>query len=225
MARHKDNETSAKRPVAVRHPLLVYRNLGKRYRSPGALLFLMGVLLFLPSFIKELQNDAVKPEALAGVGVVLVLVGIAYWLFSILAIRRAYVECRPDVMEIHTPFYRTLVSYRRIKQAMSVQVSQLFPRESLKGMGKPLMSPLLGMTAVEMQVKSWPAPKKRLMRFLGPYLFSPRGEAWVFIVPNYSVLIRQIEQAYQNRIEQAKGEPGGYQDPFERLRQSGGGRS
>jgi hypothetical protein len=87
------------------------------------------------------------------------------------------------------------------------------------------MSPLLGMTAVEMQVKSWPAPKKRLMRFLGPYLFSPRGEAWVFIVPNYSVLIRQIEQAYQNRIEQAKGEPGGYQDPFERLRQSGGGRS
>jgi len=185
----------------------------------------MGVLLFLPSFIKELQNNAVKPEALAGVGGVLVLVGIAFWLFSILAIRRAYVECRPDVLEIRTPFYRTLVSYRRIKQVMSVQVSQLFPRESLKGIGKPLMSPLLGMTAVEMQVKSWPAPQKRLMRFLSRYLFTPRGEAWVFIVPNYSVLIRQIEQSYQNKIGEAKAGTSGYRDPFERLIESGGRRS
>jgi hypothetical protein len=225
MARHKNNKTSEKRPTAIRHPLLVYRNLGRRYRPPGVLLFLMGVFLFLPSFIKELRNTAVKPEALAGVGAVLVLVGIAYWLFSILAIRRAYIECRPDVLEIRTPFYRTLVSYRRIKQVMSVQVSQLFPRESLKGMGKPLVVPLLGMTAVEMQVKSWPAPKKRLMRFLSHYLFSPRGEAWVFIVPNYSVLIRQIEQAAQNRIEQAKGESSGYKDPFERLIGSGGRQS
>ena len=149
-----------------------------------------------------------------------VLVGIAFWLFSILAIRRAYVTCRPDVLEIRTPFYRTLVSYRRIKQVMSVQVSQLFPRESLKGMGKPLMVPLLGMTAVELQVKSWPAPKKRLMRFLSHYLFSPRGEGWIFIVPNYSVLIRHIEQSYQDRIEQAKREASGYRDPFERLVQS-----
>jgi hypothetical protein len=225
MARQKNNRTSENRPTAIRHPLLVYRNLGKRYRPPGVLLFLMGLFLFLPSFIKELRNDAVKPEALAGVGAVLVLVGIAFWLFSILAIRRAYVMCRPDVLEIRAPFYRTLVSYRRIKQVMSVQVAQLFPRESLKGMGKPLMAPLLGMTAVELQVKSWPAPKKRLMRFLSRYLFSPRGEGWIFIVPNYSVLIRQIEQSYQDRLEQAKREASGYRDPFERLVQSRDRRS
>jgi hypothetical protein len=146
------------------------------------------------------------------------LAGLGLWLFTILAKRRAYVLCRPDVLEIRTPFYRTLISYVRIKQVLSVQVSQLFPRENLKGIEKPLMVPLLGMTAVEMYVTSWPKPKKRLMRYMSTYLFSPRAEAWVFIVPNYSVLIRQIESARQRRDEQASGKSADYEDPFERLK-------
>lgn len=216
MARGKSEKASDARQ-AIRHPLLVYYNLGRRYRPPGVLLFLMGSFLFLPSFFHELKNKGVSPKALAGVGGVLVLVGIAFWLFSILSKRRAYVRCRPDVMEIHTPFYRTLVSYRRINLVQSVQVLQLFPRDSLKGMGKPLVIPLLGMTAVEVQVSSWPGSKKRMQRFLSRYLFSPRVDAWVFIVPNYSMLMREIEERRQERDDADKGRSAGYRDPFERL--------
>ncbi len=212
MARGKNPKATA-----ARHPLLVYYNLGRRYRPPGLLLFLMGLFLFLPKFFREFRNDAVEPGALAGVGAVLVLVGIAFMLFARLARRRAYVQCRPDLLEIRTPFYRVLVSYRRVKMVQSVQVLQLFPRNSLKGIGKPLMIPLMGMTALEVEVSSWPSSKRKLHRFLSRYLFSPRVEGWVFIVPNYSLLMREIEDRRQKKDDVDKGRTSGYKDPFERL--------
>ncbi|MBI5959420.1 MAG: hypothetical protein HY866_11835 [Chloroflexi bacterium] len=219
MARKKDKEAQ-EQPVALRHPLLLYYNLGRRYHPPGLFLFLMGLFLLLPAFIRELENDDVDPEALAGVGSVLILVGIAFLLFSRLAKRRAYVYCRPDLLEIKLPFYRVLVSYRRINMVQSVQALQLFSRESLKGMSKPLMSPLMAMTAVEVQVKSWPVSKKRLRRMISRYMFSPRVEGWVFIVPNYSILMRQIEEQRQKHEDDLQGKTSGsYKDPFERYQE------
>jgi hypothetical protein len=217
MARKQDKSNSNP-PDATHHPLLVYYNLGKRYRPPGILLFLTGLVFFLPSFVSDLKNDLVEPEALAQMGAVVTLAGVGFWLFSILAKRRAYVLCRPDLLEIRTPFYRVMVSYLRVKQVQSVQVSQLFPKESLKRMGKPLVKPLLGMTAVEMQVRSWPTSKRRLKRYMGKYLFSPRVEGWVFIVPNYSILMRQIEEAQRRKGDRERAST--YEDPFERMRRS-----
>jgi len=196
----------------------VYYNLGRRYRGPGILLLLMGLLLFLPSFISELENDYASPNALAGVGVVVVLVGVAFLLFARLAIRRSYVEVNPDLLVIRTPFYRVLFSYRRIKLVQSVQVSRLYPKDSLKGMGKPLMRPLLPKTGLEVQVKSWPAPKKRLQRFLSQYLFSPRTEGWLFVVPDYRTLTRQIDSAINRKLEADQGKTGTYEDPIDRLK-------
>jgi hypothetical protein len=218
MARRKEQAEEVEQPQMVRHPLLVYYNMGKRYRGPGLMLFLLGPFLTLPSFVDELDRGLVDKDALAIIGGVITLAGLGLLLLSILAKRRAYVLCKSDILEIRTPFYRTFVSYLRIKQVLSVQVSQLFPRESLKGASKPLMTPLLGMTAAELYVTSWPAPKKRLMRYMGKFLFSPRAEAWVFIVPNYSVLIRQIETAQLSRIDEASGKATAYEDPFERLK-------
>jgi len=198
-----------------RHPLLVYRMLARRYRPPGVLLVLMGLLLFLPGFISELENEAVEPATLAHLGGVFVLVGVAFLLFAALAARRAYVVCTPEVMIIRTPFYRTVVSYRRIGQMVSVQVWQLFPREVLRGMSRPLVSPLMSMTAVEVQMRGWPTSKRWLKLMLSHTMFSPRADAWVFIVPNYSVLMREIEHFRQIKLAgQADDAPGMYEGPF-----------
>ncbi len=218
MARRKSTEQNDDQQKITRHPLLVYYNLGRRYRPPAVLLILMGPFFFLPHFIDELNKNIIDPDKMAIIGGVVILAGLGFLLFSILAKRRSYVLCRPDVLEIHTPFYRVLVSYLRIKQVISVQVSQIFPREEIKGASKPLMIPLLGMTAVEMTITSWPKPKKRLKRYLSKYLFSPRAEAWVFIVPNYSILIRQIETARQRHGELGRGKADSYEDPFDRLK-------
>jgi hypothetical protein len=210
MARRKSTEQKADQQKTLRHPLLVYVNLGRRYRPPAVLMIVMGPFFFLPRYVRELNKNMIDPDKFAIIGGVVMLAGLGFLLFSILAKRQAYVLCRPDVLEIHTPFYRVLISYLRIKQVLSVQVSQLFP--------KPLMVPLLGMTAVEMYVTSWPKPKKRMKRYLSRHLFSPRADAFVFIVPNYSILIRQIEAASQRHAEGERGTSSGYQDPFERLK-------
>jgi hypothetical protein len=217
MARRK---AVAQRPAQepTRYPLLVYYNLGRRYRPVGILLMFLGLFLFFPSFISELENDLVEPEALAGVGAGIFVVGLAFTIFARLARRQAYVQCDPEALVIRAPFYRTVMSYRRVKVVHPVQVSQLYPKDSLKGMGKPLVRPLLAMTAVEVQVKSWPAPKKRLVRYFGKYLFSPRAEAWLFIVPNYSSLIRHLDSTMQRKAEAERGGASDYQDPFERIR-------
>jgi hypothetical protein len=207
-----------KEQEVTRHPLLVYRNLGKRYRPVGIVFMFMGILSFLPVFISDLEDSSVDSGSMAAVGVTLLLVGAAFWLFAILAIRRSYVQIKPDLLEIRAPFYRTVMSYRRIKQAQSVQVGQLFPRESIKGASKPLVLPLLAGTGVEVHVTSWPTPKKRLMRFMGPYLFSPRTDAWFFIVPDYSAFIRQLDVATQRKLEANKNIGGQYEDPIERLK-------
>ena len=73
-----------------RHPLLVYQMLGRRYRPPGVLLIFMGLFLFLPSFISELENEHVEPAVLAQLGGVLVLVGLAFILFVVLPLQKLF---------------------------------------------------------------------------------------------------------------------------------------
>ncbi len=216
--RKKQQQTDAPK----RHPLLVYHNLGRRYRPPAVLLMAMGIFALLPALIPELENEAVDPQALAGVGVVVILVGIAFWLFTVLALRRSYVECAPDLLVIRTPFNRRLVSYRRVKEVRAEPINKLYEKHKFKGMGKPLMEPLLGGMAAVVHMRSWPVSQRRLRRLFGPYMFSPReGEAaWVFIVPNYSALVRQIEEARLRKIDEDRGERG-YKDPIERLNRTG----
>lgn len=215
MTRQEEDRESARE--VRRHPLLVYYNLGRRYRPPALLLMILGLFAFLPGFIEELDTGVAEPETLAVVGLVLILVGVALWLFTVLATHYSYVEARPDVLVVRGPFHQTVVSYQRVRVVQPVQVSQLFPRKELKGMGRPLVRPLLAMTAAEVQMRSWPEPKERLMRRYGRYLFSPRAEGWLFIVPAYSALIRQIDAAIQRKGERDRGATA-YEDPIERLK-------
>ncbi|NDJ76304.1 MAG: hypothetical protein GYB65_08585 [Chloroflexi bacterium] len=216
MARRTENRRSTRQNT--KHRLLVYFKVGRRYRTRSVIFFFMGLLLLLPLFISELENDLVDPEALAAFGGVLMLVGFGLWLFARLAMHRSYVQCMPDLLLVRTPFRRTLVSYRRIKLAQSAKVSHLYPREKLRSGEKALMRDLLDMTAAEVQVKSWPAPKKRLERYLSKFLFSSRAEAWLFIVPNYSALTRQLDMAMQTKRDADRGVATGYEDPIERLK-------
>lgn len=214
-----DHQQSQEVPLgSTQHRLLIYKNLGRRYRPPGVLLIVMGLFAFLPTFIGDLQNDQFDAAALAGVGAVLVLAGLGFWLFSTLAIRRSYVQCRPDLLVIRSPFYRTMFSYRRIHAVRVLPISKLFEKEKLKGLGKALVGPLVGGMAIVVYVKSWPVPKRRLKRFHSPYLFTREGEGWVFIVPNYSMLMREIEEFQQRKLDDIRGAQEGYEDPIDRLK-------
>ncbi len=218
MAKRSKKQEADQLQVSAQHNLLIYKNLGRRYRPPGVLLIVMGLFAFVPAFIGDLQNDLFEPAALAGVGSVIVLAGLGFWLFATLAMRRSFVQCQPDLLVIRSPFYRTLLSYRRIKGVRVLPLSKLFEKKKLKGMGKSLVGPLMGGMAVVVYVKSWPTPKRRLKRFHSPYLFTNEGEGLVFIVPNYSVLMREIEEFMNRKADAARGKEERYEDPIDRLK-------
>ncbi len=219
MGKRGKKQASKAAERGTKHPLLIYRNLGRRYKPPALLLIVLGFFAQLPNWIVELQNEWVEPEALAKVGGVLILVGVGFWLFAVLAEKRAYVQCRPDLLVVRSPFRRTMVSYRRIRQVRSVPVTEVFEREKVKGLGRVLLAPLWGMMAVEVQMKSWPHSPKWLRRLHGRYLFTSKGENWVFIVPNYSLLVRDLEEAQQRKKQSERQYTSGYQDPISRLEQ------
>lgn len=218
MARGRKKERSKSASKQVKHPLLVYHNLGRRYRPPALLLIVMGIFALLPHWIEELQISDFDPEALAKVGGVLILAGVGFWLFATIALRRSYVMCRSDLLVVRSPFYRTLVSYRRIKEIQAIPVKKLYEDRKLKGMGKPLMEPLLGGMAVAVTMKTWPRSKRRLKWFHSPFLFSPRKgeEAWVFVVPNYSILMREIQEYQTRKLDEERRQQ--YEDPIARLK-------
>lgn len=208
---------------AIKHPLLIYYNLSKRYHGSGMCLLFLGIMLIIPYFLEDLNNEWIDEKNAAILGAVSVFAGLGLWWIARRARRNAYIQCRPDLMVVQTPFFRAMVSYRRIRQSRSVQVLKVFSREELRGVHKPLMQPLMPMTAVEVLVNSWPAPKRRLRRFMGKYLFSARDDAWFFIVPDYNALIRQLDVAMQRKLEaQQQATSGGYEDPFTRLKRYSG---
>ncbi len=49
---------------AKRHPLLVYHNLGRRYRPMAVLFVLVGVILLLPSLFDSLDSDVIAADLL-----------------------------------------------------------------------------------------------------------------------------------------------------------------
>ncbi len=217
MGKQGDKRGAQAPRYGIRHPLLIYRNLGRRYRPPALLLIVLGLFAQLPNWIAELQNEWVSPETLAKVGGVLILAGVGFWLFAMLAERKAYVQCRSDLFVVRSPFRRTLISYRRIQQVRAVPVSDVFDRQRVKGLGKVLLAPLWGMMAVEVRMRSWPTSPKRLRRLHGRHLFTPTGESWVFIVPNYSLLLRDLEEALQRKKHADRRTDSGYLDPIARL--------
>lgn len=220
MGKRQEKQQTPDRPrKLLKHPLLVYTNLGRRYRPPAVLLIVMGLFALLPRWIKELRNDNFDSDSVVVVGVVVILAGVGFFLFSMLAKRRAYVLCRPDVFVVRSPFSRTMISYRRIKDIRAVPVKTLYGGYKLKGLSKALVGPLMGSMAVVVIMKSWPRSRTWLRRLHGPHLFSPRQgeEAWVFIVPNYSVLMREIDDYRLRKLDEDRAKQR-YEDPIDRLK-------
>lgn len=135
MARQKKEEPT-------RHRLLIYYNLGKRYRSPGILLIFLGLFMFFPSFIDELKNDMVSTDVLAVAGGAFVLIGLAFWLFSWLAIHRSYVQTNPDLLLIRTPFHKTLCQLPPDQAGAASSGGSAFSPKHPQGDGQTPAAPL-----------------------------------------------------------------------------------
>ncbi|SRR5258706_10160425 len=204
-----------------KHRLILYRFTTNRYRAPGVLLILMGLLAFLPSFISQLRfpNAVLNSQQLAILGSASIALGLVLYLGSVLAERRAYVQCLPSYLLVNTMFQRVYVAYQRINSVQPVQVGRMFDITNIKNdREKKLIKPLSGEAALEVALSGFPLPEKKLHKMFSRFMFSTRGDGFVFIVPKPSVLGIEIGTFSQQASNKKTEEQQRYLDPIERLK-------
>jgi len=213
----------------MKHPLIVYRFMFRRYRPAGVLLFVVGIIALLPSIIPQLrfQSAVLNYSQLAIIGVAGIILGLAIFLVAVMGERQAYVQCRPDYLVVHTLLHRVFVAYQRVNSVQPVQIGRIFDikadKKTAKGNAlsnreKELIKPLIGDSAVEVELSSWPLPDKKMRKNFSRFLFSTREEGFIFIVPKPSTLSIELTTYMQRALDTRDADQQRYLDPIERLK-------
>ena len=114
--------------------------------------------------------------------------------FFLITIRKsAYVQPFENHIRLVTPLLRMNISYRRIRQASSVDMQNLFPLDKLKGWRRKLLLPLAGQTAIVLEMTGWPLPRWALSLFLSPFFFPDRTPRLALVVSRWMDFSTEME--------------------------------
>jgi len=181
-----------------RHRLVLYtyvlnRLWRKTLRIGLILLALEAALVWLPSVLPLV---AVAPAS----DLTLLLIGclgtyaILLTFFLVFLRKLAYVQPCDSYLRLVTPFLRLNISYRRYVQTSSAEMGRLFSVEDLKGWKRDFLHPLAGETAIVLELKSWPLPRRVLKLFLSPFFFPDRTAARIaLLVPDWMKFSTELE--------------------------------
>ena len=179
-----------KRRRLKRFRLSLYRQILRRHRFPS---FLLALLLCLLGALAWLQWVSWPEHATARWLLGASLIAALYWLFSIFGPTLAYVQPRPDRLRLHTPFYRLNISYRRIRNTRPVDISQAFPPETTPRGFQRTIRHFYGMTAIGIDLSSWPLPRWLLSFLLGKMMLTPDRPGLILITRDWMALSNQLE--------------------------------
>jgi hypothetical protein len=180
----------AKRRRLKRYRLSMYRLLLRRQRLPA---FLLGILLFILGTVSWFRW-IVWPEPpserwLLGAS----LLSLLYWLFTLVAPALAYVQPRHDRIRLQTPFYRLNISYRRIRNTRPVDIAKAFPPGAIPRGFRRSIRRFYGMTALGLDLSSWPLPRWLLALLLGRMILAPDQPGLILITRDWIELSKQVE--------------------------------
>lgn len=123
----------------------------------------------------------------------------ACWLILTIGRRLAYVQPRRDHLRLQTPFLRLKIAYQRIDHTRPVQVATAFPPASLSAAEQRLLTPMLGMTALAVDLHGLPLPGWLLRLFLHRRFLAADRVGLVLIVPEWMALSEQISDHMETR--------------------------
>jgi hypothetical protein len=183
-----------------RFPLLIYAPLWKRWGNLGILAAVITLLLWImaPSvLLPPFDRGPLRHVILLGV-----LAGGAMFLYGYAARKFAHVRCFSGYVRIQTPIYPLTVAYKRVEGTRLVQVAKVFDPESEKTALKTWPEAYWGMTAVSLDLKSYPLSEQWLRLWLSKYLFTQDKKGFVFLVEDWMTFSRQLNgfiSAYRSR--------------------------
>jgi hypothetical protein len=180
-----------------RHHLVLYTYMLNRWWK--AILGIGVVLLALAAGLGRLPNALPQYHFLWVSNVILWVVGGAgvyatLLAFFLITIRKsAYVQPFESHLRLVTPFLRMNISYRRIRQASSVEMQRLFPIDRTRSWRRKLLNPLIGQTAIVLEMTGWPLPRWSLSLFLSPFFFPDRTSRLALLVPRWMEFSTEME--------------------------------
>jgi hypothetical protein len=84
-------------------------------------------------------------------------------------------------------------SYGRVASTRPQNVGDVFPPQKQKGSRRAILEGLWGETVIVVDLKGYPQMSKQMLRLLmGPFLLTPRGTGFVFLVKDWMALNRQL---------------------------------
>jgi hypothetical protein len=166
--------------------------------------FFLGLFLIavwgLPQIIKVDVVRINNPMWLLGAAVV----SFALAIFALLARFVAYVQICSDHINLVTPFLRTKISFRRIRNSHPVLLQQLFPAEKANWSQRSYLEPFYGKTVVEVELRGFPLSPVLLRLFLPAQMFSPKVEGLVFLVQDWMKFSTELDTFQGNWMQSQK---------------------
>jgi hypothetical protein len=181
-------------PVAPRrHPLWIYTRLLARLRWAAGLIAAICTGLWV--FAAEIgKSDYFLAQALASLPAQMVLVAAAvvFWVLFIytwVGPKLAFVQCFPNHLLIAAPFYRMALSYKRVRAVRPVS----FSPPKLSSVQREALAPLLGNTALAIDLTSYPISEKWLQLWFSRFMFQEKGMGLLLLTRDWMGLSMDIE--------------------------------
>ncbi len=107
--------------------------------------------------------------------------------------RMAYVQLFPGYLRVATPFLRMNISFKRIHRIRSANFGSLFPPGKLSNYQKDLLEDLVHLTAIVVDLKSYPVSRAAMSFFLSPYFFYDQSTHIVLLINDWMLFNAELE--------------------------------
>ncbi len=173
-----------------RHTLLLNKRMMDRLLLPS---FVLGLLLGLIWWWSNFMDTTIIENGNNAWIAVSAFVALSFTLLAFVTRRMAYVQAYNTHLRIVTPFLHLNISYKRIRNTHPADFQQIFPANRASCAQTRFLAPFYGMTAVIVEMHSFPISPKLLRLFLPSQMFSKNAEGLVLLVPEWMKLSTDID--------------------------------
>ena len=184
-----------------RYPLVIYKHMLNRWWP--ATLTLSLALVGVAWGVSRLPEGKSQPYLVTAT---LGLAGLAFvvTVFFFFIRFAAYVQPCDTYLRFVTPFLRLNISYRRFSGTTTTEMRAIFPPKSVSSWRREIITPLSSMTAIVINLKSYPISPLVLRLFLSPFFFKDKTPHLVILVKEW---LRFSSELDSMRHGQSKREP------------------
>ena len=182
-------------PRRRKYPLIVYQHMLNRWWPAMVALGLGMFALAYSEYIRPLTRFLPwRWQLPASVGVLCILVG----LFFIIIKRFAYVQVFPTYLKLVTPFLRLKISFKRVTRTTTTEMRLLFPPKSMSWWIREIFAPLSSLTAVVIDLNSYPVSPRIMHLFLSRFFFKDKTPHLVILVNDWMQFSTELESMRTN---------------------------